>query len=128
MEVNNEEFVNEAQKIMDERSSRLLDLAYQQTCKTENSLLEINHNLKDQAREAFGINDSEEVFHECCRDSDVTIERKGNLLQNKLIKLRRERQNVNDEAFERNGGSRKIFGKRYMRTAQTGELQGAPFH
>ena len=42
MDVNDEAFVREAQKIMDERSSRLLDLAYKQTCKKESDLLIIN--------------------------------------------------------------------------------------
>ena len=127
MDVNDEEFVNEAQNIMDERCSRLLDLAYQQTCKTENNLLEINHELKEQAMEAFGRNHSEIMFQESIRNSAKVVEGKGQLLTNKLRILRRERQNVNNDAFVRNGGSRQLVGKKYMKAAQTGEVQGAPF-
>ena len=37
LDVNDEEFVNKAQKIMDDKASRLMDLAYEQIFKKEES-------------------------------------------------------------------------------------------
>ena len=79
-----------------------MDLAYQQTCKTESNLLIINNELKDEAREVLDNNDSEIVFHESHQSAVLVTEWKNHQLKNKLMKIRKERQNSNDDTFEVN--------------------------
>ena len=127
LDVNDEVFVEVIQNVMNQNSSRILDLAYQQTVKKETALLVIISELKEQILDGAGEDAAEVAFNELKRTSVKKCEQKSQVLMKKLRVLRTERQNVGNDTIEVNGGSRKLFGQRYIKERDKGEVFGAPF-
>ena len=112
---------------MDESASRILDLAYQQTVKKESILLENISEVKNNMLNVIDGDAAEVVFKELETKSEEKCEQKGKVLMKKLKVLRTERRNVANDTIERNNGSRKLFGQKYVKESDKGEVFGAPF-
>jgi hypothetical protein len=126
MDVNDENFVNETQKLLNEKASRLLDLVYRQTCDNVTNLKEHVEELQDAAVDAFGQDAANRMFlvikHECYS----TIDQKSRKLSKKLKNLRLEHMNIQN-MLRHNDGSRKLVGQEYIKNNDNGENKRAPF-
>ena len=88
-----------------------------------NVIMELEERLIDDLDEDV----AEDMFKELKNKSARKCEQKSLVLRKKLMLLRTERQNVGHDTIERNGGSRKLFGKKYIKERDKGEVFGAPF-
>ena len=127
MNVNDPEFVEQVQSLVNEKASRLLDLIFSETCENERVLADQLEELKDQARATVGHNDAGIIFRRSYSQGSAAVGREGWKFRDKLKRLRLEHNNVPDDNFERCNGSRKVIAQKYIKKVDDGEPRGAPF-
>jgi hypothetical protein len=127
MDVNDRVFVVKTQSLINETSSRLLDLIFDQTCEKENETLEILEDLKMQAVEAFG-DDATKVCSDIRGECSTAIRKESLKYVGKLKMLRGEYQaHITNDTFEKSNGSRKLTAEKYIKEKDDGLVKGAPF-
>ena len=83
--------------------------------------------MRNLLTDDLGAVEARDVFNDTFRNNKAIIERKSGKFKEKLRILRDEGRNAFNNNFDRNAGSRKLVGKKYMRSNSDGQVLGAPF-
>ena len=122
--VNDENFICDIVTILEDANSRILELMYDRNHVNIQSLSDNIDNLKNEAIEDIGEEESNTLFTNVRNSSEVVKDYESKRLGAKLRNLRQKVANAT--GFKPSKGSRKIFALRYKRKG-INEISGAKF-
>ena len=127
-DVNNEEFCNEINDVIDEANSKILDILYSKQIEIETKSFDDLEILKAQITSQCSDKDADDLFKQVSSSTKTKFLREGEKFGKKLQFLRDERRNIQNCTFNSSQGSRRISARKYVKSScNKFYVSGAPF-